>query len=329
MTPVANKTMRALRFKDGGMHLEAALARPEPSGEEVLIAPIIVGVSWTDLCIARGELPFEGVLGRECVGRVEAVGPAGDAALIGKRVVCEIATRCGECELCRGGIAGHCQQRTVLGSRGRDGCMADWFVLPGSNCRLVPEGLDDDRAVFAVSVAEALQVARQITVKGRPYITVVGDGPSGLLVAQALEPLNASVRLVGENPQRMALCERWGIKHRPISEIGRRSDQDVVVDCSGTPEGFALSLALLRPRGQLVLKAQVAAARGIDLGLMVRKEIHAIGSDQGPLDEALRALVEERVDVVSLIGRRMRLADGAKILQVAATNESGKVLVTP
>ena len=321
--------MRALCSGEEGVRLDPKIVCPEPTGDEVLIAPIVVGISWTDLCIARGELPFEGVIGRECVGRVEAVGPNGDKNLVGQRVVCEIATRCGKCELCRGGIAGHCQNRTVMGSRGRNGCLADWFVLPGSNCRVVPEGLDDDRAVFAISVAEALQVARQITVKGRPYITVVGDGTSGLLVAQALEPLNASVRVVGQSAQRMGLCERWGIKHRPIGEIGRRSDQDVVVDCSGTSAGFGLSMALLRPRGQLVLKAQVAGARGIDLGLMVRKEIHAIGSDQGPLGEALRALLEERFDVISLIGRRMRLNDGAKILQMAASSESGKVLVTP
>ena len=63
-------------------------------------------------------------------------------------------------------------------------------VLPiPSYCQLrnlieVPQELDDDHAVFTEPLASVYQILRQLTIEGRPYITVLGDGRLGLLCAQ-------------------------------------------------------------------------------------------------------------------------------------------------
>src|SRR5690606_629572 len=161
---------------------------------------------------------------------------------------------------------------------------------------------------FAEPLAAALHAARQLHLEGRPYITVLGDGRLGLLCAQAMAQLNASVRVVGRHPEKMNLCEKWGIRHRHVDDVGRRQDQDVVVDCTGSPTGLDLALQLVKPRGRILLKTTVApTSRLVDLSPIVINEIEVIGSRCGSIPDAIEALAAKRIDVVSLISRRYRL----------------------
>ncbi len=327
--------MRALRFDGTAPRLETKHPKPRPEQGEVLIRTLKAAVSAIDLELCRGLFGFVGTLGHEFVGVVEASKGDQDGderpELVGKRVVGAVDAVCGRCDMCLAGLSNHCRNRTVLGIRGRDGCLADFLVLPASNLTVVPESVDDDQAVFAESLAAAIQAARQLTIEGKPYITVLGDGPLGLLLAQVMAKLNASVRLIGRYSEKLALCERWGVKHRHVDDIGRRADQDIVVDCTGTQAGLDLAMRLVRPRGTIVLKTmfahQSAKEEILDLGPIVMKEITVLGSRSGPMREAVSMLARGDVDVVSLISRRLSLNEGPALLQAAAQPGVIKVLV--
>ena len=305
---------------------------PVPTAREAVIRPLRVGICATDLEICRGYMGFEGILGHEFVGIVEKAGSKDGKHLVGKRVVGNINCVCGKCDMCRGGLPEHCRKRTVLGISGRDGCFAEKFTLPIRNLYEVPSNVDDDHAVFAEPLAAAYQILRQLTVEGRPYITVLGDGRLGLLCAQVMTQLNATVRLVGKHPEKLALCEKWGVKHRLLEEVGLREDQDIVVDCTGSPTGLTTAMQMVRPRGKIVLKTTVAPRKDnptLDLSPLVIKEIQLIGSRCGPFPEALVALSAGKVDVLSLISRRMKLADGVEALKLSASGDVIKVLLEP
>jgi threonine dehydrogenase-like Zn-dependent dehydrogenase len=203
--------------------------------------------------------------------------------------------------------------------------------LPVQNLIRVPDDLDDDHAVFANLVAGAMQSVRQLTIEGKPYITVLGDGPLGLIMVQLMVRLNASVRLIGRYSEKLALCEKWKIKHRHVDDIGRRADQDVVVDCTGSPAGLELAMQLVRPRGTILVKTMLGPesrlSPGIDLTPLVRHELQLVGSFLGPTSEALRALARRELDVVSLIGRRMKLDDGPELLTAATSPGARRVIV--
>ncbi|MEM6505114.1 MAG: alcohol dehydrogenase catalytic domain-containing protein [Planctomycetota bacterium] len=327
--------MRALVLTESGPVLDSRYpdiaGREIPAGE-VLVRPTRMGVCSTDLELCKGYMAFEGVLGHEFVGVVEAVGPSVDKAWIAQRVVGEINCVCGVCDMCRGGLREHCRDRTVLGIMGRDGCFAERFMLPASNLHKVPDNVDNDRAVFVEPLAAALQILRQLTVEGRPYVTVLGDGRLGLLCAQVLSTLNATVRCVGKHESKLGLCEKWGIKHRLLSDVGLRQDQDIVVDCTGSASGLTTAMAMLRPRGTLVLKTTLAPGQlggAFDLSPIVINELNVIGSRCGPFAEALEWLSREAVDVVSLISRRMKLSDGPALLEQANKPGVVKVLLEP
>ncbi len=273
-----------------------------------------------------------GTLGHEFVGEVMAVGRAKDKAWIGKRVVGSINCVCGQCDMCQRGLSEHCRDRTVLGILNRDGCFADLFTLPVQNLLEVPDSVDDDHAVFVEPLAAAYQVLRQLTVEGRPFVTVLGDGRLGLLCAQVLTELNATVRLVGKHPEKLELCEKWGVKNRLLNDVGLRGDQDIVVDCTGRADGLTTAMQMVRPKGTIVLKTTVSGNHPIgpvDLSPLVINEIQVIGSRCGPFPEALDALAAQKVDVLSLISRRMKLTDGVAALQTAKQPGVLKVLLEP
>ncbi len=327
--------MRALVYDGRKPQVVVNHPQPDPGAGEALIRPLRMGICGTDLQICNGYMGFEGVLGHEFVGVVEKTVGKTRRPLTGKRVVGNINCVCGKCDMCRSGLPEHCRDRTVLGIAGRDGCFAEGFVLPSKNLLVVPDNIDDDQAVFAEPLAAAYQILQQLTVEGRPYVTVLGDGRLGLLCAQVMSQLNATVRCVGKHPEKLALCEKWGVKHRLVGDVGLRADQDIVVDCTGTSEGLVTAMQMVRPRGKIVLKTTVAAGGAkqgdgdVDLSPLVIKEIQLIGSRCGPQAEALAALEEGKIDVLSLISRRMKLADGLEALRVARHPGVIKVLLEP
>ncbi len=134
--------MRALVYQNNVLRLEKRYPDPLPKEGEALIRVLQVGICNTDLEITRGYMAFQGVLGHEFVGIVEAVheGPGATplTSLIGKRVVGEINAACHrpDCLYCQRGMPTHCPNRTTLGIVNRDGAFAEYLTLPLENLHL-------------------------------------------------------------------------------------------------------------------------------------------------------------------------------------------------
>jgi threonine dehydrogenase-like Zn-dependent dehydrogenase len=109
----------------------------------------------------------------------------------------------------------------------------------------------------------------------------------------------------------------------------------VVVDCTGRAAGFAEAMRLVRPRGTLVLKSTVAAARAgdgtppLNLAPLVIDEVTVVGSRCGPFEPALRALEAGRVGVEHLISAEYPLVDGVAAFERAAAPGVLKVMLRP
>lgn len=316
--------MRALVF-DQSLRFDPRHPDPPPGEGDTLLRVRAAGVCSTDQEICRGYMGFRGVLGHEFVATV-ADSPRKD--LVGRRVCGEINVVCGRCDLCVAGLRTHCRARSVLGILNHGGAFADLVRLPADNLHPVPDSVDDDAAVFVEPLAAAFQILKQIKVDQRSWVTVLGDGKLGLLVAQVLRNAGAPVRVVGRHPNKLALCEKWSIRARHADEAVPRHDQDVVVDCTGSAEGFETAMAMVRPRGTIVLKSTVAQGKPLNLAPLVIDEVTVVGSRCGPFREALRALAAKEVDVASLVHRRVRLEQGVEAMELSHRPGVTKVLLT-
>jgi len=312
--------VRALRFDGTRLRLASDLPDPVAGPDEALVHVQLAGICRTDLEICRGYLGFRGIPGHEWVGEVVA---APDAALRGVRVVGEINFGCGTCDRCRGGLARHCPTRRVQGIVGADGAFAELMVVPAAVLHPVPEELPDRVAVFTEPVAAAFEILEQLGDVGAVRALVLGDGKLGLLVGQVLAAAGARVRVTGHHAEKLAVAERLGLETGPPDP-----GADLVVDASGSPGALRDALALVRPRGTVVLKTTVAEEHRLDLATAVVNEVTLVGSRCGPFMPALASLAGG-VQVAPLIDAVYPLADGVEAFAHAARRGALKVLVAP
>lgn len=333
--------MRAVR--SDGQTIRVVTDAPDPALNacEALVHPTRVLVTQAD-----AGSRWSGVVGHQFVGVVKKLNIPADAppliaarkSFLNKRVVGSPQIVCTNCDMCRAGLPSHCRARRVMGLAARDGCFADLFSIPVSNLVEVPQSLDDDRAVFAHLAASAVQACHMLRAASKSYITVVGDSALAMLTAQVLARHNKTTRLLHARPDRARLCERWGIKSRSIDEPGRRQDQDVVVECTGTAAGLRLALQFVRPRGVVLLKSPSAAtpfppgtpfasepgqawATGLDLTPAIVNEVQILGCRDSSIADGVGALVDLAPDVLPLITRRLKLDDAPAALAAARDDE--------
>jgi threonine dehydrogenase-like Zn-dependent dehydrogenase len=317
--------MKALRYENGRLAV-AEVAKPL-GAQEAVVRVRLSGICNTDVEIVRGYAGFQGTIGHEFVGVVES---APDEQLIGQRVVGEINAGCGLCAQCASGDARHCPQRTVLGIVGRDGAHAEFLRLPVSNLLPVPADVPDERAVFCEPLAAAYGIRERVTVDEETRVAVIGDGKLGLLCAQALALSSKRVLLVGKHASKLRIAAARGIETATIEQTkGLEREFDVAVEASGAESGFALALALLRPRGVLVLKSTFHGKTPVDAARIIVDEISVTGSRCGRFAPALDLLRAGAVDVESLISEEYALTDGLRAMERATERGVIKVLLRP
>jgi threonine dehydrogenase-like Zn-dependent dehydrogenase len=314
--------MRGLWLEERELRLRDDLPLPDPAEGEVRVRVLSAGICNTDLELLAGYYPYTGVPGHEFAGVVDG----GQGPLSGRRVVGEINAACGGCPTCRAGNGRHCPSRTVLGIVNRDGAFAEFLTLPEKNLHPVPDSLPTEIATFTEPVAAALQIQQQVPIGGEDRVLVIGDGKLGQLIARTLALTGCRLLVAGRHRRKLDLLEEAGIS-TCLPDSLHEDRFDVVVECTGNPEGFALARARARPRGTLVLKSTYAGDLEIDASALVVDEITLVGSRCGPLAPALALLVSGRIDVRPLIEARYSLARGLEAFEHARRPGTLKVLL--
>ncbi len=313
--------MRALMV-DGDAKL-VDLPHPEPGPGEALVRVAVAGVCNTDIEILNGYMGFKGVLGHEFVGVVEQ---SENEHLVGRRVVGEINCVCRTCHYCKLDMPHHCLNRTVLGILNRNGAFAEYLTLPEMNLHLVPDGMANEVAVFTEPTAAAFRIMEQLEITPNDRVVVLGAGKLGQLIAQVLWLRTKKLVCVGRSAWKLDLLNRLHIrtahKDEPV-EPGA----DIVVEATGSPEGLARALELVRPEGTIVLKTTVAGDTCVDMSLPVINEVKIIGSRCGPFRPALEALALGNVEVRQMVSETYDLQDGVEALNRATARDVMKVLL--
>lgn len=296
---------------------------PKPKQGESLIKVKLAGICRTDIEITKGYMGFNGIPGHEFTGVVEE---SKDSKLVDKRVVGEINCYCGKCVFCKSGLKNHCPNRSVLGILNKDGAFAEYLTLPNKNIHLIPDNVTDEQAVFTEPLAAAFRILEQIKPKKDDRIVVLGDGKLGLLIAQALSLKVRKLMLVGKHEKKLSIAGRKNIDTSILKDFKER-DVDVVVECTGSPDGFNMAADIVKPCGTIILKSTYAPSQTINPSLVVIKEINIIGSRCGPFKPALDALKKGLIDTSSLIEKTFSLGKGVEAIKHAKKKGMLKVLL--
>lgn len=312
--------MKALVY-DGDLHMREIPVPVVKKGES-LIKVKLAGICATDREIASGYMNFKGVPGHEFVGVVKQ---SDDKNLIGKRVVGEINCGCGECEMCRSGLERHCPNRTTLGIFQRDGAFAEYLTLPDGNLIEIPSEIDDRTAVFTEPLAAALEILEQVKIIPSWKVLIIGDGKLAALIAQVFRLHSVDLTILGKSAEKLTRFEEWGMKI--IDRLTEPAGYDLVVEASGSPNGWETAVNAVKPRGIIVLKSTYHGGFNFNPAPLVINEINLVGSRCGKFEPALRLLSERLIDTDSMINRIYKFPDIIEAIQFANYPETMKVLV--
>lgn len=292
----------------GPLHLtdveEPAL--PGPGWHRV--RPRLAGICGSDLATvdARSSRWFEGVVSFPFVPGHEVVGDLDD----GTRVVLEPVLACAArgvdppCPACAAGDNGNCE-RIAFGCLEpglQTGYCADtgggWshaLVAHDSQLHRVPDAMSDEAAVIVEPTACAAHAVQSSAIAEGSVVAVLGAGTLGLCSIAALRRLalpgvilagakhDVQRRLAAElgadvvaTPGEMTRAVRR--QTHSLSVDGRLTGgADVVVDCVGSAASLEQALAMVRPKGTIVLVGMPGSVR-VDLTPLWQREIRLVGS---------------------------------------------------
>lgn len=251
------------------------VARPRPSGTEVLVRVAGCGVCHTDLHIVDGtqtrvELPL--TLGHEVAGYVEAAGPAAAAALrrarvaVGDSVLVYGGWGCGECRECRGGSEQRCERSRAPGFQ-VDGGYAEAMIVPDAR-HLVPLGALDP--VRAAPLADAGVTPYRAVRRADAWLTpgarvlLIGCGALGQFALQYLRlvPPEGNELMVGVrelDPARLEQASSLGANvgvldgDAAMAREALGGPADVVLDFVGRDQTLRLATEVVAPGGLVML----------------------------------------------------------------------------
>ena len=162
------------------------------SATDVLLRVDAVGICGSDLQyyaaggIGNDRVKFPFIIGHECVAEVEKIGESVQTVGPGDRVVVDPAVTCGNCEQCTQGRPNTCRSLRFLGCPGQmEGSLAEFIVMPESNCFPLGEGADTRLGILAEPLSIGIYAVRLLGDIPASSIAILGSGPIGLSVGLA------------------------------------------------------------------------------------------------------------------------------------------------
>jgi threonine dehydrogenase-like Zn-dependent dehydrogenase len=209
-------------------------------------------------------LEKEDVLGHECMGIVDDIGPEVRDLKVGDRVVVSAVICCGECNYCKRGEISLCNHtnpskelESMYGYRlsgifgyshllgGYDGGQAEYIRVPLADrtCLKVPDTLKDEQVLFLSDIVCTGWHANELAeVKQGDVVAIWGSGPVGLMAQMWAKFRGASRVIAIDNiPNRLAVSEKLGCEvinfeqTDPVNELKRRvkGGPDVCIEAVG------------------------------------------------------------------------------------------------
>ena len=304
VTPGAGSRVGPLRLVDTE---EPAL--PGPDWQRV--RPLLSGICGSDLATVDGHSSryFEAIVSFPFIPGHEVVGVVED----GTRVVLEPVLGCvargvnPPCRWCAAGETGSCEHIAYghIHPGLQTGFCADtgggWgasLVAHPSQLHRVPDSFSDEAAVMveptACAVHAALAAAGGAELNGA-VVVVLGAGTLGLCTIAALRALALPGTVVAgaKHPEQRALARSLGATvvatpdevRRAVRrttrtlEVGDRlaGGADVVIDCVGSADSLADALAVVRPRGRVVMVGMPGRV-SVDLTPLWHREVALVGA---------------------------------------------------
>ncbi len=340
--------MRCLKKASAKEGLELSDAPvPTPNEGEVLVRVTHAGICGTDVHIynwdrwSQRRIKPPVITGHEFVGVVEEWGSEVDGLQKGQRVSAEGHIACGHCRYCRTGNAHICEKVRIIGID-RDGCFAEYLVVPQENIWPVDERIRNEHAAVFDPLGNAMHTVMSESVAGKTVL-ITGAGAIGLFAIPIARHMGAEKIIVSEpNESRRAIAEKLSpdlcidtTKEDMLEVIHREVDPtgvDVLLEMSGHPKGFADGLRACRGGGTAVLLGIPAEPLAIDWAEdVIFKALKIVGVNGRRMFDtwyqSSRFLVQHGKEIDPILTHEFDFKDYEKGFDLLRKGQAGKVLL--
>ena len=206
-------------------------------------------------------------MGHEAIGIVEEVGSDVETVKPGQFVVMPFAFSDGTCMFCDEGLQTACVKGGFFGNGGGiGGAQAEALRIPHADGTLYALRASPDDALMPslLTLSDVMGTGHHAAVTAKvgvgKSVAVVGDGAVGLCGVIAARRLGAErIIIMGRHADRIALAKQFGATD-VVSERGEDAIERVreltggfgvhsVLECVGTEQAVATSVAIARPGG--------------------------------------------------------------------------------
>lgn len=189
---------------------------------------------------AQATIPVPMVVGHEFFGHIVELGSEVSGFKEGDRVSGEGHLTCGICRNCRAGKRHLCRNTQGVGVN-RQGCFAEYLVIPASNAFLLPDEVSDDLASILDPMGNAVHTALSFDLVGEDVL-ITGAGPIGAMAVAIAKHAGARhVVITDVNDFRLELARKMGASH--VVNVAKESLEDVMQQLN-MKEGFDVGLEM-------------------------------------------------------------------------------------
>jgi threonine 3-dehydrogenase len=244
------------------------IPEPKVGHNDVMIKVRKTAICGTDMHIylwdqwAQRTIPVPMAVGHEYVGEIVAIGSEVHGFEIGDRVSGEGHITCGYCRNCRAGRRHLCRNTVGVGVN-RQGCFAEYLVIPAFNAFKLPDSITDEVASILDPLGNATHTALSFSLVGEDVL-ITGAGPIGVMATAIARHVGARHIVVTDvNDYRLDLARSMGatkainVAHESLDdamkELGMVEGFDVGLEMSGNPAAFRDLLRTMHHGGNVAL----------------------------------------------------------------------------
>ncbi|RME98164.1 MAG: theronine dehydrogenase [Bacteroidetes bacterium] len=286
--------------------------------------------------------------GHEMIGEVVEVGKAVRKHRVGDLVMVEAGRGCGECLPCRRGQINLCTGyargiiATAYGlSAELHGGHAHYVQVYNADlgAQRIPDGLTEEQAVLLTdALPTAYYGVKQAKVRAGDTVVVIGQGPVGLMAAEAAYAVGAArVYTVEPNPARRAKSAAFGaiplapeVAVPTILQDTKGVGVDAVIDAVGKEVTIRQALKLTRMGGHVAIVGIIQQDTAVPLFYSQMKSITIHTGIVGIASlwpELLPLLQHGRLKGENVFTHYFDLKDGAEAYRLFAAQADGVMKV--
>ncbi|NCA66996.1 MAG: hypothetical protein EOM87_02915 [Clostridia bacterium] len=196
-----------------------------------------------------------------------------------------------------------------------NGYLSNYAIVPIENVFQLPEGINDEQAVFAEYIAMGNNAITQLEIESQEYLAIVGANPLGLMLGQLASYYHIIPIIIDKNEDKLALAGSFGISYcinsekqdpqQKVLEItgGKMADCTIFEGRSGQLPQLAFNLTAQGGRVGIIGYNNSINKLNADIRTILYRQLKVIGINNGYKDfrAAINLLANEVVTIDGIV----------------------------